>query len=124
MSTTLKKKFNTNINKKDCIYLYNRILRLIKRSNCNFFRFKKLKGAMGYCEWEDGIVLDYRRELIPTLIHECVHYLYSDWPESRVLYVEKRIVNTITPSQILHLLQLFAQKVTVEDDANLEYIQQ
>lgn len=97
------------LTEKECLKIFNRITRLIKKSHLNFFRFRKLKGAMGYCEWENGIVLDYRRELVPTLIHECIHYLEPEWSESRVLYAEKRVVNFINNKQLLKLLKLFLE---------------
>jgi len=91
----------------DCINHYNQIINLIEKSDSDFFTLKKLRGAMGYCMWENGISLDYRKELVPTLIHECVHYLNPDWSESQVLYTEKRIINTITPPQVIKLLKIF-----------------
>lgn len=96
------------LSKIECNKLYNSIIVLIKKSDSKFFKLKKLKGAMGYCEWEVGILLDYRREFIATLIHECIHYLRPAWPESQVLYAEKRIINTITIKQIIKLIKVFA----------------
>ena len=100
---------NKKLTEKDCAKLFNRITRLIRKSHLNFFRFKKLKGAMGYCYWDQGIVLDHRRELVPTLIHECIHFLEPTWSESRVLYAEKRVVNYINNKQLLKLLKLFIE---------------
>lgn len=97
------------LSNEDCLKLYNRIIKLVKKSDFNFFKLKKLRGAMGYCEWEKGIILDYRRELVPTLIHECIHYLEPEWSESKVLYSEKRVVNVIDSKQITKLLKLFIQ---------------
>jgi hypothetical protein len=99
----MKKKLNN----KEALILYYRVIRLLKKVDKDFFRLKKLKGAMGYCEWEDGIVIDYRRELIPTIVHECIHYLEPDWTESQVLYSEKRVMNTVNIEQIKNILKLF-----------------
>lgn len=99
------------LTKEDSIKLYNKIVRLIKKSNLDFFKLKKLKGVMGYCEWENGISLDYRRELIPTLIHECIHFLNPKWSETQVLYAEKRVVNSITAVQVIKILKLFIDKL-------------
>jgi hypothetical protein len=95
------------LSKKDSIKLYYKIVSLIRESEPGFFKFKKLKGAMGYCEWEDGIIIDYRRELMPTLIHECIHYIYPEWSESQVLYAEKRVINTISGAQVINILKIF-----------------
>lgn len=95
----------------ECYNLYRRIVALIKKSEPGFFKLKKLKGAMGYCEWEAGIILDYRREFIATLIHECIHYLKPSWSETHVLYAEKRVINSITSKQIIKLIKLIAEQL-------------
>ena len=98
---------NKKINNIECLKLFKQILKLIQKSPIGFFKLKKLKGVMGYCEWDDGITIDYRKELVPTVIHECIHYLEPEWSESRVLYVEKRVVNVINNKQTLKLLKTF-----------------
>lgn len=100
---------NKKISNLECIKLYKKIINLICKSDIGFFKLKKLKGVMGYCEWEDGIIIDYRKELVPTIIHECIHYLNPSWSETRVLYVEKRIVNCISTKQTLKLLRKFSE---------------
>ena len=95
------------LSNKESLILFYRIIRLLKKSDRGFFKIKKLKGAMGYCEWEDGILIDYRREFIPTIIHECIHFLEPQWNETQVLYAEKRIINTINVEQIKNILKLF-----------------
>lgn len=93
----------------DCIKLYNRILRVIKNPEVNFY-IKKLKGVMGYCEWSSGITIDYRKEFISTLIHECLHYIEPQWNETKILYAEKRVINAITSEQIIKLLSAFVNR--------------
>jgi len=95
------------LSKEDCEVFYTKTVQLHENAEQNFFRLKKLRGVMGYCQWEDGIIIDYRKELIPTLIHECVHYLEPDWSESQVLYAEKRIINNLELPQIINILKLF-----------------
>jgi hypothetical protein len=87
--------------------IYRRVLALIKKKSGSFFKLAKLRGVMGWCEWEDGIKIDYRKEFIPTLIHECIHYLYPDWPETKVLYMEKRVINILSSRQVVSLLKAF-----------------
>ena len=99
------------LTKKDSIKIFNKIIKLIKESDIDFFKLRKLKGAMGYCEWEDGISLDYRRELVPTLIHECIHFLYPSWSETQVLYAEKRVVNSINLMQVIKILKHFTSRL-------------
>lgn len=94
------------LTREECLKLYNRIIRTIKNPEVNFF-IKKLKGIMGYCEWSSGITVDYRKEFISTLIHECIHYIEPEWNETKVLYAEKRIINTLTSEQVIKILRAF-----------------
>lgn len=95
------------LSKEDCDKMYKKIIHLINISEKNFFTIKKLRGVMGYCAWENGIQLDYRRELLSTLVHECVHFLEPDWAESQVLYAEKRIINEMSADDAITLLKTF-----------------
>jgi hypothetical protein len=100
-----------SLSKEESLILYKKILKCIKKSKKGFFRFKKLRGSHGFCAWEDGIVLDYRRDLVSTMIHECLHYLEQDWSEAKILYAEKRIINSINKKQIITLIKNFINKV-------------
>ena len=99
------------LSKEDCFVLFRRILDCIKSKKRGFFVLKKLKGVHGWCEWEDGVLLDYRKDFIPTIIHECIHLLEPDWPESQVAYAEKRVINTISEDDIIVLLMIFVKKL-------------
>ena len=101
----------TKIQKDEVELLFNRVLECIKDQERGYFVFKKLKGVHGYCEWEDGIFLDYRKDLIPTIIHECLHLLEPDWSEAQVLYTESRIINTVKEDDIIKLLMFFVKKL-------------
>lgn len=99
------------ITKKEAIEFFVRILKCINKQKKGFFILKKLRGVHGYCEWEDGILLDYRKELVPTIIHECIHLLEPDWAEAKVMYTERRIINAITDDDVKILLNIFLKKV-------------
>lgn len=94
----------------ESIVLFNKILDCIKKQDKGFFVFRKLKTVHGWCEW-DSIVIDYRKELIPTIIHECIHLIEPEWSESQVSYSEKRVVNTITEDDAVQLLLFFIKKL-------------
>lgn len=91
--------------------LFQRIIVCIKSQKRGYFILKKLKGVHGWCEWDDGILLDYRKDLVPTIIHECIHLLEPDWSESQVAYAEKRVVNTIQEDDVIKLLMVFVKKL-------------
>ena len=99
------------ISKDQCLILFARILKCVRKSKVGFFKFKKMRGVCGICFWEKGIVLDYRREIVNTLIHECLHFIEPNWCEAQILYAEKRIVNAVTKKQIITLLKAFVKKV-------------
>ena len=102
---------SNKLTKKESLELFERVVDVIKKQKGGFFTFKKLKGVHGYCEWEDGIILDYRKDLIPTIIHECIHLLEPEWTEAKVLYTESRIVNCISEDDVVRLLLHFVKKL-------------
>jgi hypothetical protein len=102
---------SNKLTKEQSLELFERVINMIKKQKRGFFTLKKLKGVHGYCEWEDGILLDYRKDLVPTIIHECIHYLEPNWTEARVMYSESRVVNSITEDDVILLLLHFAKKL-------------
>jgi hypothetical protein len=98
------------LNKRQIQNIHNKCLDLVKTKPANFFNFKKMKTNVGSCNWTD-IELDYRRDLLSTAYHECVHYLYPNYSESMVKYIEKRIVNTCNFLEISYFLKLLANKL-------------
>jgi hypothetical protein len=99
------------LTKEDSVQLFQRIISCIKSKKKGFFTLKKLKGVHGWCEWEDGIILDYRKDFIPTIIHECIHLLEPDWSESQVIYSENRVINSISEDDVGLLLMIFIKKL-------------
>jgi hypothetical protein len=91
--------------------MFRRVLQRINDKPKGHFSFKKLRGTCGICEWDDGIKIDPRKQLIPTIIHEVLHDLYpKDW-EGIILRLESKIVNILTPYDIYILLTLFFDKL-------------
>ncbi len=99
------------ISKQESLELFNRVLECIRTREKGFFCLKKLRGVHGYCEWDDGIILDYRKDFIPTIIHECIHFIEPDWSEAQVCYAEKRVVNALQEQDIIDLLKIFIKKL-------------
>ena len=94
--------------------IYKKCLNLVKRKPPEFFNFKKMRGSEGLCNWTD-IEIDHRRELLSTACHECVHYLYPDYSESMVRYIEKRLVNVCTELDMAYLLKILASKLYISE---------
>jgi hypothetical protein len=75
--------------------LYKRCLNLARRKPPEFFSFKKMRGAHGYCNWTD-LEFNPSGELLATAYHECIHYLEPEWSETQVMYAESRVINVLT----------------------------
>jgi hypothetical protein len=100
-----------NFTKTKLRYLYRKVLRRIKEKPKGYFSFKRLRGYHGICCWNEGISVDPRKELIPTLIHEVLHDLYPNNWEGWTLRVESKIINNITSYDIYILLNEFFKKL-------------
>jgi hypothetical protein len=103
----------TNLSKDKLRYLFRRVLKRIKEKPKGYFMFKKMRGTWGLYEFDDGITLDPRRTVIPTLIHEVLHDLYPNNWEGWTLRVESKIMNVLTPHDIYTLLIAFFQKLDI-----------
>jgi hypothetical protein len=90
--------------------IHEKCVKLVKRKPADFFQFRKMKASVGLCNWTD-IELDYRRDLLSTAYHECVHYLFPDHSESMVKYIESRIVNVCEPLDLAYFLKILANKL-------------
>jgi len=97
--------------KRELYRITSKIYNLFK-TQPELFKLKKLHIAQGWCitdeKCDDMILIDYRYEMVSTLIHECIHYLYRDMPESYVLEMEKNVVNQLSIKQIRSLIKRFA----------------
>jgi hypothetical protein len=86
--------------------VYNIVSNIYKElKNNQRVSFKRLKGYQGeydYCG--DEITIDYRREILPTLIHEFLHKWHPTKSESWVLNMERFVIQRISPSQAKRLL--------------------
>lgn len=93
--------------KKENVYPFvSKCYRLLEE-HPDLFSLKKLYNCRGKC-YEDSIQLDYRHELISTLVHEVLHFLHDDWSETKVLIQEAKIMNALSLCQVKHILHKFA----------------
>ena len=70
------------------------------------------------------VVLDPNKEFLATLIHECVHGIYPQYKEKKVLSIESYIMKNASPIQFKNILFCFASHgkllpkgTTIEDIA-------
>jgi hypothetical protein len=98
------------ITKSELRYLFRRVIVRIKQKPKGYFTLQKLRGACGYCNFDESIQIDYRKLLIPTLIHEILHDMYPLMYEQTVLRIESKLVNILTTEDIHRLLLVFLSK--------------
>ena len=80
------------------------------RTNPEMFILRKLRNCHGeYDPLRDTISLDFRRELLPTIIHESIHALHYGWSETQVIHRERQIVAALSIRQVRNILKRFAQ---------------
>jgi hypothetical protein len=99
------------LSKADVQSIYNQCYRLVKRKPPEFFIFEKLK-VCGLCIYdEDVIKLDHRKDVIRTAYHECVHYLYPNWSETKVIYTESRLINSVSILNTIKFMKIVLEKL-------------
>jgi len=106
-------------NKTKLRYLYRKVLQRIREKPRGYFIFKKMRGFCGLCCWEEGIYIDPRKNLVPTIIHEVLHDLYPNNWEGWTLRLESKIVNIITAYDIFVLLSEFFDKLDITPHTRL-----
>lgn len=57
------------------------------------------------------IHLDPRDELVPTLIHEALHYFHPEASEEWVLRMEKKIVSKLSERQMRNIIRRLANLI-------------
>lgn len=63
----------------------------------------------------DVIKLDFRKEIIPTLIHEYLHKWNPNACETWVLQEERKIINALSEKQVIRIIVEFANAMATRD---------
>jgi hypothetical protein len=99
------------LTKKKLSLYHTKCVNLIRRKPPDFLVFKKL-GIYGWCIYEDDLILvDHRKSPIRTAYHECLHYLYPEWSETKVLRVESRMINKLSMLEIAQFMKYVSIKL-------------
>jgi hypothetical protein len=91
--------------------LIQTIISFIKTKPPEFFQFKKIHGRTTGMYKGDHIELDFRKDLIQTIIHECIHALHPELSETKVIQTESKIMKVITNSDVAEILSIVAKKI-------------
>lgn len=98
-----KKQRKTVSDKQKAYRVISRIYKELR--NNQQIAFKKLRGCQGEYDFcGDEITIDFRKEVLPTLIHEFIHKFHPDKNESWVLNKEKFVMQRMSPAQAKRLL--------------------
>jgi len=57
------------------------------------------------------IKIDYRRDMLSTLIHEVLHHWHPDWCETKVLQHESLIINALSQRQIKNIIRIIGENI-------------
>jgi len=70
---------------------------------------KKIRGAAGEFNPSDlTIKINYQHDIISVLIHECIHFYYPKWSETKVLKHEAYLMRQMGHRRAVNLLKRFA----------------
>ena len=99
--------------KQDIYHITKRLYALLRDHEDRTIIFKKLHGNMyAYYDGDtEEIAIDYRRELIPSLIHESLHKWHPKWPETKVIEHESAIMNTLSSAQVKNILRVLGRNI-------------
>jgi hypothetical protein len=114
MSRYIKNQNPKSFNRRKLRILFKKILNHIGKMPNGHFKLMKMRGVCGTCEWEEGIKLDYRKPIIPTLVHEILHDMYPDNREDWVLRLESKVIQVINTRDIYLLMKKFLNKLSVD----------
>lgn len=59
-------------------------------------------------EESDSIILDPRKDVLATLLHECLHIIYPEKRESEIAQLERFMLSHLSPVQARRLHQISA----------------
>jgi hypothetical protein len=97
--------------KKHLYKVTSRLYKELKDGN-NLLTLRKMANSQGSYDYgTEEICLDYRKELIPTLIHEYLHKWHPDKCETWILNLESRIVNALSIRQIKNIIKSFGAAI-------------
>lgn len=94
--------------KKTKVYPFLSQMYNLFKTKPELFVFKKMKFEGEYDPVGEIIYMDYRKEILSTLIHEVIHYLHYEWCETKVIREERKIVNSLSQRQIKNIIKRFS----------------
>lgn len=90
--------------KSEADYYLHRCYRLLADPELTL-RHRKLRGSMQGLAYHavNSITVDFRKEALSTILHECLHVLYPDLCETKIIALERGIINEMSDRQFRNL---------------------
>jgi len=94
------------------LYIITRRLYRLFKKHPEMFELKKLRNNSGYYNFptkisKPKIEIDYREDIISTIVHEACHHWYPDWTETEIREAERNIINQLSIKQIKNVIKKF-----------------
>lgn len=88
-------------------YYLRRIYRMLRddEHKVQLVRFKTFSGQTDF----QSVWLDFRRDILPTFMHECLHILYPALSETKIIKLEKSIMSSISNRQAKNILKAMSE---------------
>lgn len=90
------------MDKKEATHVLHRVYRLLGSNEVPVI-LKKIRATRGETDSET-IWLNPRLDILPTLIHECLHVFHWDWNETKVERTAVAVFHQLSTRQINNLL--------------------
>jgi hypothetical protein len=75
-------------------------------------RYSQLYGCYNYDSEQESIKIDYRFDIVPTIIHEILHAMHPKWTERKVRKEENRHLRSLSEKQVINLLRTYINCLT------------
>ena len=106
----------TKAREKEAYKIIRKIIRALKDPDVDLPEFvlsKKLKHIVGWCDYSKiGLGVFY--DIIPTIIHEMIHYTHEDWSETKVTSAESLVKRYIKMKDVIIILKLFLEIISID----------
>jgi len=99
----------TQVYSKKEITSFTRRLHYHLRHHSDEIYFQKIRGMCGFYDYGTGeITIDYRKDILATLIHEFLHHIYPNSCETEVQAHEKAVINSLSRQQVRNIIKILA----------------
>ena len=86
-------------------YTFTKQLYNFLREHPDSITFKKLRNMCGYYDAEnEEIIIDFRSDIVATLVHEISHHVHPYWCETKLQQKERQVMSCLTSTQCTNII--------------------